>query len=128
MGDNPALKAIGGVAKARGMAEVAKASGLGRSASAQRRRATATPSRKATNSEPSGASRAILLRMLSGMPGFLPFSIASPTRLAAPLTASDTSSIVDFASGLGSRPSYTSGGEDMSSAMGNLPDQQVVIE
>src|SRR6476660_5079641 len=94
----------------------------------QRRRATATPSKNATNSEPSGASRAMLLRMLSGMPGFLPFSIASPTRLAAPLTASDTSAIVDFASGLGSRPSYTSGGEDMSSAMGNLPDQQVVIE
>jgi DNA-binding phage protein len=29
MGDNPALKAIGDVAKAHGMAEVAKASGLG---------------------------------------------------------------------------------------------------
>ncbi|WP_374207787.1 hypothetical protein [Bradyrhizobium sp. 190] len=34
MGDNPALKAIDDVAKARGMAEVAKASGLGRSAPA----------------------------------------------------------------------------------------------
>ena len=55
----------------------------------QRRRATATPSKNATSSEPSGASRAMLLSMLSGMPGFLPFSIASLTRLAAPLTASE---------------------------------------
>ena len=38
----------------------------------------------------------MLLGMLSGMPGFRPFSIASPTRLAAPLTASDISSIVDL--------------------------------
>jgi hypothetical protein len=62
------------------------------------------------------------------MPGFLPFSIAAPTRLAAPLTASETSSIADFGAGLGSRPSYTSGGEGMSSVMGKLPDQQVVID
>ena len=54
------------------------------------------------------------------MPGFRPFSIASPTRLAAPLTASDTSSIVDFDAGTGSRPSHTNGGGGMSSAMGKL--------
>jgi hypothetical protein len=58
---------------------------------AQRRRATALPSKKPTNSEPRGASFAMLLRMLSGMPGFRPFSIASPTRPAAPRTASETS-------------------------------------
>ena len=52
------------------------------------------------------------------MPGFRPFSIASPTRLAAPLTASDIYSIVDFDAGTGSRPSYTNGGGGMSSAMG----------
>src|SRR6266576_3084338 len=66
--------------------------------------------------------------MLSGMPGFRPASIASLTRLAAPLTASDTSSIVDFDSGTGSRPSYTNGGGGMSSAIGKTPDREVVID
>ena len=41
-----------------------------------RRRAMATPSRNATNSEPRGASRAMLLKMLNGMQGFRPASIA----------------------------------------------------
>jgi hypothetical protein len=35
-----------------------------------RRRATATPNRNAINSEPRGASRTILLKMLNGIPGF----------------------------------------------------------
>jgi hypothetical protein len=70
-----------------------------------RRRATATPTRNAINSEPRGASRAILLKMLNGMPGFRPASIASLTRLAVPLTASEISAMADFGSGAGSKPS-----------------------
>src|SRR5258707_3632651 len=80
------------------------------SVSRHRRRATRTPSRNATSSEPSGASRAILLRILNGIPGFRPASIALPTRCAVSLTASDTFSMVGLGSGAGSRPSYTSGG------------------
>ncbi len=41
--------------------------------SRHRRRATRTPSRNAINNEPSGASRAILLRILNGIPGFRPW-------------------------------------------------------
>src|ERR1035441_10427527 len=52
--------------------------------SAYRRRATATPNRNAINSDPRGASRAMLLKMLNGMPGFRPASIASLTRLIVP--------------------------------------------
>src|SRR5450759_1438631 len=70
-----------------------------------RRRATATPNRNAINSDPRGASRAILLKMLNGMPGFRPASIASLTRLAVPLTASEISAMPDFGSGAGSKPS-----------------------
>src|SRR5450631_199829 len=70
-----------------------------------RRRATATPNRKAINSEPRGASRAILLKMLNGIPGFRPASIAPLTRLTVPFTASETSAMVDFGSGTGSKPS-----------------------
>src|SRR3954453_23248448 len=77
------------------------------------------PSKKATKSDPSGASRATLLRMLSGIPGFRPVSIALLTRPAAPFTASDKSSILDLGSGAGSRPSYTNGWGGMSSAMAN---------
>jgi hypothetical protein len=72
---------------------------------AYRRRATAIPNKNATSSDPRGASRAMLLRMLNGMPGFLPASMASPIRWAVPLTAPETSSIVDFGCGAGSRPS-----------------------
>jgi hypothetical protein len=70
-----------------------------------RRRATATPNRNAINSEPRGASRAILLKMLNGIPGFRPASIAPLTRLTVPFTASETSAMVDFGSGTGSKPS-----------------------
>jgi hypothetical protein len=66
-----------------------------------RRRATAIPSRNATNSEPRGASRAMLLKMLNGMPGFRPASIAPLTRWTVPFTAS--AAIEDFASGTGIR-------------------------
>ena len=71
----------------------------------QRRRATATPNRSAINSEPRGASRAILLKMLNGIPGFRPASIAPLTRWTVPFTASETSATVDFGSGTGSKPS-----------------------
>src|SRR6185312_2887547 len=70
-----------------------------------RRRAKATPKRNATNSEPIGASRAILLRMLKGIPGFRPASIAPFTRSTDPLTAFETSAKADLASRTGSRPS-----------------------
>ena len=50
--------------------------GAENAAAPYRRRATATPNRNATSSEPSGASRAMLLRMLRGMPGFRPVSMA----------------------------------------------------
>jgi len=70
-----------------------------------RRRATATPNRNATNSEPRGASRAILLKILNGIPGFRPASIAPLTRLTVPFTASETSAMVDLGSGTGSKPS-----------------------
>ncbi len=83
------------------------------SGSAYQRRATATPNRNAARSEPSGASRAMLLKMLKGMPGFFPASMAPPILLAVPLTASDTSATVDFGSGAGSRPSWTKGGGSM---------------
>src|SRR5664279_2303427 len=56
----------------------------------QRRRATATPNKNAINSEPRGASRAILLKMLNGIPGFRPASIAPLTRWTVPFTASET--------------------------------------
>jgi hypothetical protein len=46
-------------------------------------------------SEPSGASLAILLKDANGMPGFRPVSIASPIRLAAFFTTSESSAIVD---------------------------------
>jgi hypothetical protein len=71
----------------------------------QRRRATATPNKNAINSELRGASRAILLKMLNGIPGFRPASIASLTRWTVPFTASETSVMVDFGSGTGSKPS-----------------------
>src|ERR1700680_2556370 len=58
-----------------------------------RRRATATPNRNATSSEPRGASRAMLLKMLNGIPGFRPVSIASPIGWAVSFTASDTFSL-----------------------------------
>jgi hypothetical protein len=64
-----------------------------------RRQATATPNKNATNSEPSGASRAMLLK---GIPGFRPDSIASPTRWTVSFTASETSAMVDLGSGTGS--------------------------
>jgi hypothetical protein len=70
-----------------------------------RRRATAIPNKNATSSEPRGASRAMLLKMLNGMPGFRPSSIAAPIRCAVPFTASETSATVDFGSGAGSKPS-----------------------
>src|SRR5258705_1619365 len=70
-----------------------------------RRRATAIPNKNATSSEPRGASRAKLLKMLNGMPGFRPSSIAAPIRCAVPFTASETSATVDFGSGAGSKPS-----------------------
>jgi len=82
---------------------------------APRRRATATPNRNATNSEPRGASRAMLLKMLNGIPGFRPASIASPTRWTVPFTASETSAMVDFGSGTGSKPSWANGASGMSS-------------
>jgi hypothetical protein len=56
--------------------------------SSYRRRATAIPNGNATNSEPRGASRAMLLKMLNGMPGFRPLSIALPIRWTVPFTAS----------------------------------------
>jgi hypothetical protein len=40
-----------------------------------RRRATATPNKNAANSEPRGASRAMLLKMLNGILGFRPLSM-----------------------------------------------------
>lgn len=43
----------------------------------------------------------MLLRILSGMPGLRPVSIASLIRCAVPFTASDTSAIVDFDSRVG---------------------------
>jgi hypothetical protein len=61
-----------------------------------RRRATATPNRNATNSEPRGASRAILLKMLNGIPGFRPASIAPLTLLTVPFTSSETSAMLDL--------------------------------
>ncbi len=67
-----------------------------------RRRATAMPKRKATNSEPSGASRAMLLKTLNGIPGLRPASIVSLILFTVPITASETSAIVDFGSGAGS--------------------------
>ena len=91
----------------RGLASAVRAADSG---SAYQRRATATPNRNAARSEPSGASRAMLLKMLKGMPGFFPASMAPPILLAVPLTASDTSATVDFGSGAGSRPSWTKGG------------------
>jgi hypothetical protein len=42
-----------------------------------RRRVTAAPNRKATSSEVSGASRVTLLKMLNGIPGLRPRSMAS---------------------------------------------------
>ena len=45
---------------------------LGIASSFYRRRATAAPNRNATNSEPRGASRAMLLKMLNGMPRLQP--------------------------------------------------------
>jgi hypothetical protein len=45
------------------------------------------------------------------MPGFLPASMAPLIRWAVPLTASDTSAMVDFGSGAGSRPSWIKGGD-----------------
>src|SRR5579883_1505633 len=72
---------------------------------AHRRRARATPNRNAIIREPRGASRAILLRMLNGIPGLRPASIAPLTRLTVPFTASETSAMVDFGSRTGSRPS-----------------------
>jgi len=89
-----------------------------------RRRATATPNRNATNSEPSGASRAMLLKMLNGIPGFRPASIASPTRWTVPFTASETSAMVDFGSGTGSKPSWAKGASGMSSLTMYSPSQQ----
>jgi hypothetical protein len=56
----------------------------------------ATPNRKATNSEARGASRAMLLKMLSGIPGLRPASIAPATRWTVPFTASETSAMGDF--------------------------------
>jgi hypothetical protein len=91
---------------------------LGRSVrppSHHRRRATATPNRNATNSEPSGASRATLLKMLNGIPGFRPASIAPLTRWTVPFTASETSAMVDFGSGTGPKPSWEKGASGMSS-------------
>jgi hypothetical protein len=73
------------------------------------------PNRKATNSEPSGASRAMLLKMLKGIPGFRPASIVPLIRFTVPFTASETSAIVDFGSGAGSRPSYVNGSRGLSS-------------
>jgi hypothetical protein len=85
--------------KARGMASQSRsfAGGLPIIAS-HRRRATATPSRKAISSDPSGASRAMLLMTLRGMPGFLPVSMASLTVCAADFTAPETSATVDLGS------------------------------
>lgn len=58
-----------------------------------RRRAKAIPSRKAASREPSGASRAMLLRMLRGIPGFRPAWIAPDTLSAAPRKVSATSEL-----------------------------------
>jgi hypothetical protein len=69
------------------------------------RRATAIPNRNAINSDPRGASRATLLRMLSGIPGFLAASIAFLIVRIASFTASDSSAVEDFGSMVGSRPS-----------------------
>jgi hypothetical protein len=52
----------------------------GRAPNHQRRRATATPNKNVINSEPRGASRAILLKMLNGIAGLRRASIASLTR------------------------------------------------
>jgi hypothetical protein len=83
-----------------------------------RRRATATPSRKAISSDPSGASRAIFLSTLRGMPGFLPVSMASLTVCAADFTAPETSATVDLGSDAGSGLSLVEGeGAGMSSLM-----------
>jgi hypothetical protein len=62
--------------------------------------AKATPNRNAANSEPKGASRAMLLKMLNGIPGFRPVSSTSPIR-STPFTGSATSATVDFGSGWG---------------------------
>jgi hypothetical protein len=80
-----------------------------------RRRATATPNRNATNSEPRGASRAMLVKMLNGIPGLRPASIAPLIRWTVPFTASETSARVDFGSGPGSKPSWAKGASGMSS-------------
>jgi hypothetical protein len=56
-----------------------------------RRRATATPNKNATNNEPRGASRAMLLKMLRGMPGFRPSSLAPPIRWTVPGLETTTS-------------------------------------
>src|ERR1700690_158774 len=69
------------------------------------RLATATPSKNAIRSDPNGASRAMLLNTLSGIPGLRPESTASPILFAVPFTASATSLITDFSSGAGSSPS-----------------------
>jgi hypothetical protein len=47
----------------------------------------------------------MLLKTLNGIPGRRPASTMPLTRLTVPFTASDTSSIVDFGSGAGSKPS-----------------------
>jgi len=90
----------------------------------QRRRATATPNRNATNSEPSGASRATLLKILNGIPGFRPASIAPLTLWTVPFTASETSAMVDFGSGMGPNPSWAKGASGMLSLTIESPNQQ----
>jgi hypothetical protein len=88
----------------------------------------ATPNRNATNSEPRGASRTILLKMLNGIPGFRPASIAPLTRLAVLFTALETSAMVDFGSGTGSRPSLAKGASGLSSLTIQAPSLHPVDE
>jgi transposase len=67
------------------------------------RRQLPTGTRPTANQEALPA--AMLLKMLNGIPGFRPASIAPLTRWTVPFTASETSAMVDFDSGTGSKPS-----------------------
>jgi hypothetical protein len=58
----------------------------------------------------------MLLKMLNGMPGFRPVSIASPIRWAVSFTASDTFSMAGFGSG-----AALNGGGGVSSLMAESP-------
>ena len=53
----------------------------------------------------------MLLKMLNGMPGFRPLSIASPIRWTVPFTASETSATADFGSRAGCNLLKTEGSD-----------------